>query len=281
MKRFKLYLLVIIAFVGVNSCTQQIDTTEKLFREISHQYNGKWFKQIKFKQTTNFYRSDTVYKSERWAEEYVFPGQLIIKVNDNSKQDHGFLYRNDSVYVFENNQISYSHKITHDLLILSMDIYNMSSEDALARFAELYYDISKYETRMHNGRKIYVVGAENGDTISNQVWYDAEYLYMLKMIKSTSDGYHEVLLNDYININGGAWIEQEVVFKLNGEKYMEEKYFDIRIPDKKRTEINISDFKINLFHPVELLQDLNYSESLIIVIIDNLFLQFVNYERLS
>ncbi|MDD2386219.1 MAG: hypothetical protein PHP52_05495 [Bacteroidales bacterium] len=273
MKRFKLYLMFSIALLGIFSCTQKIDTTEKLFQEIANKYNGKWFKQVKFMQTTNFYRSDTVYKSERWVEEYVFPGQLIIKVNGDFEQDDGFLYRNDSVYIYENNEITDSHKITHDLLILSMDIYNMSANDALERFSELDYDISKYEARTCNGRKVYVVGAENGDTISNQVWYDAEYLYLIKMIKNTSEGYHEVFLNDYININGSAWIEQEVVFKLNGEKYMVEKYFDIRIPDEKRTEINVNDFNIRFFNPLELLPDLIYAETIMF------FLKFLNLSK--
>ncbi|MDD4149412.1 MAG: hypothetical protein PHE33_05230, partial [Bacteroidales bacterium] len=159
MKKFKLYFVFAIALLGISSCTQKIDTTEKLLQEISKRYNEKWFKQIEFLQTTNFYRNDTIYKSERWSEEYVFPNQLIIKVNGSSEQEDGYLYRNDSVYIFENSQLSYAHKVTHDLLILSMDIYNMTAEDALKRFAELDYDISKYETRICDGRKTYIVGA--------------------------------------------------------------------------------------------------------------------------
>ncbi|MDD4150706.1 MAG: hypothetical protein PHE33_11845, partial [Bacteroidales bacterium] len=104
---------------------------------------------------------------------------------------------------------------------------------------------------------------------------------MLKMIKNTPEGYHEVLLNDYININGGAWIEQEVVFKLDSEMYMVEKYFDIRVPDEKRTEINVSDFNEifnKYFIPVELLINMNYRERIKIIIIDSFFQILSNAE---
>jgi hypothetical protein len=247
------------------SCSNNIDSTEKLVTAISERYNGKWFKQIRFMQTTNFYDADTIYKSERWAEEYVYPGQLIIKVNGETDSKSGYLYRNDSVYYLRNNEIMYAHQITHDLVILSMDIYNMKPDEAMLRFSQLDYDLNKFDTRTYNGRKIYVVGAESGDTLSNQVWFDAEHLYFVKMIKNSEEGYHEVVFNDYINVNGSAWIEQEIIFKLDGKVYMIEKYFDISIPDEKKTEIKVSDFKnfnIRLLNPVELLPDINYFNNL-------------------
>lgn len=255
------------------SCSNKIDSTEKLVDAISERYNGKWFKQIRFMQTTNFYDADTIYKSERWAEEYVYPGQLIIKVNGETDSKSGYLYRNDSVYYLRNNEIMYAHQITHDLVILSMDIYNMEPDDAMLRFSQLDYDLSKFDTRTYNGRKVYVVGAEKSDTLSNQVWFDAEHLYFVKMIKNSEEGYHEVVFNDYINVNGSAWIEQEIIFKLNGKVYMIEKYFDISIPDEKKTEIKVSDFKnfnIRLFNPVELLPEINYFNNLRFFIMFNI-----------
>lgn len=265
MRKFIIILFVFGVLFSFFSCSNKIDSTEKLVNAISERYNGKWFKQIRFMQTTNFYDADTIYKSERWAEEYVYPGQLIIKVNGETDSKSGYLYRNDSVYYLRNNEIMYAHQITHDLVILSMDIYNMEPDDAMLRFSQLDYDLSKFDTRTYNGRKVYVVGAENGDTLSNQVWFDAEHLYFVKMIKNSEEGYHEVVFNDYINVNGSAWIEQEIIFKLNGKVYMIEKYFDISIPDEKKTEIKVSDFKnfnIRLFNPVELLPDLNYFNNL-------------------
>ncbi|PLX06239.1 MAG: hypothetical protein C0596_17330 [Marinilabiliales bacterium] len=239
----------------MQSCNKKVDSTKALLEEIENKYEGKWFKHVKFLQTTNFYKNDSIYKAERWAEEYVYPGQLIIKV-DSDTSNNGYLYRRDSVYIFEKNQLIYKDQVFHDLIILSMDIYNMTAEESYKRFSELDYDLDKFDTREYNGRKVYVVGAEKGDTTSNQVWFDAEHLYFVKMIKSNEHGRQEVVFNDYININGSAWIEQEVVFYLDGKKYMEEKYYNIQIPDVERDKLEINDFKgfnISLINPIEII----------------------------
>lgn len=209
---------------------------------ISMKYNGKWFRQIKFSQTTSFYEDDTVYKTERWIEEYIYPSQLIIKVNHENSLD-GQLYRNDSMYVFKDNKIEYQAKATHDLLILSMDIYNMTKDEIMTRLSGLEYDVSKFHETTYNNRKIYVIGAEKGDSTSNQLWYDAENLYFIKMTKNTKKGLQEVIFSDYIYIEGQGWIEQEIVFKINGKTYLKEKYYNIQIPTETKKEINVNDFK--------------------------------------
>jgi len=213
---------------------------------ISERYYGKWFKQVKFSQTTTFYRNDSIIKTERWIEEYKFPSQLVIKVNHENSSD-GHLYRNDSVYIFENNELRYKDKATHDLLILSMDIYNMTKENIMERLNGLDYDLSKFHEDTYSDRKIYVIGADKGDYKSNQLWFDAQNLYLIKMTKNTEAGLQEIYLNNYMNIDGQGWIEQEVVFVINGKTSIIEKYYNIEIPQESVPEINVDDFgKFNL-----------------------------------
>lgn len=258
MKKVLPIIIIITVLFTFFSCSKKIDSTEKLLDAISDQYNGKWFKQVKFSQTTNFYRHDSIVKSERWIEEYVYPNQLIIKVNHENSRD-GYLYRNDSMYIFEDNEVMFKDKAVHDLVILSMDIYNMTSEESMNRFSSLEYDLSKFHTSKFEDKDIYVVGADKGDTTSNQVWFDKEHLYFIKMVKNTENGLQEVYFRDYINLNGKGWIEQEVVFYIDGKKYMVEKYYNITIPEEKKTKIQVSDFngfKIkSLINPIDVVID--------------------------
>jgi hypothetical protein len=242
MKKYLILLFSGLIILGMQSCIHNIDSTESLMKEIANRYNGKWFKQVKFSQTTTFYNNDTVVKTERWIEEYRFPSQLIIKVNHENSAD-GQLYRNDSVYVFENNKVVYNKPITHDVVIMSMDIYNMEPDDIMKRLEELPYNLNKFREDEFEGRKIYVIGAEEGDTTTNQVWFDAEHLYFVKMIKNTPNGLQEIILGDYINFEGQGWIEQEVIFKLDGMVYLKEKYYNISIPVEAKPEIQVSDFR--------------------------------------
>ncbi|MDD3740083.1 MAG: hypothetical protein PHH30_02475 [Bacteroidales bacterium] len=242
MKKTVYIFLCAFIFLIASSCSNKINTTELLMEAISEKYYGKWFKQIKFSQTTNFYKNDSIVKTERWIEEYNFPSQLIIKVNHENSSD-GHLYRNDSVYIFENNEIKYQSKATHDLVILSMDIYNMKKDEIMQRLSGLDYDLSKFHEDTYNSRKIYVVGADKGDYKSNQLWFDAENLCFIKLTKNTDIGLQEIFLNNYISIDGQGFIEQEVVFIINGEVQIVEKYYNIEIPQETSNEINVSDFR--------------------------------------
>lgn len=244
-KSFKSYLFLLISgllILGFASCTHKIDSTESMIKEIVNRYNGKWFKQIKFSHTTSFYENDSVTRTESWIEEYNYPSQLIIKTNAENSSD-GQLYRNDSIYIFEDNVITLKKKMTHDLVILSLDIYSMPLDEIMNRFESLDYDISKFRVDTYNGRKVYVIGADKGDNNINQIWYDAENLLLIKMIKNTPNGLHEISLNNYINIDGQGWIEQEMVVKINSKLFLTEKYYNIQIPEGSKSDIKVSDFR--------------------------------------
>lgn len=276
MKKIVFIIFCGLIFLIASSCAHKINTTEQLMEAISEKYYGKWFKQIKFSQTTNFYKNNnSIVKTERWIEEYKFPSQLIIKVNHENSSD-GHLYRNDSVYIFENNEIKYQNKATHDLVILSMDIYNMKKDEIMQRLGELDYDLSKFHEDTYNNRKIYIIGADKGDYKSNQLWFDAENLCFIKLTKNTEAGLQEIYLNDYISVDGQGWIEQEVVFVINGETYIIEKYYNIEIPQESMNEINVSDFRnfnIRFNNTLQYLINFEYFNNrrgLLILVSDNL-----------
>jgi hypothetical protein len=228
-----LMLLSFGLFLGsVSSCCNKnkINSTEALMKEISSRYYGKWFTQIKFSQTADYYENDTLVKSEINDEEYRYPSNLLIYLTPGDTTNR-YICRNDSVLIYENNELISAKHITHDAVILGMDIFNMTYEDIMKRWGDLPYDIDKFHESVYNGRKIYVIGAVKGDTLSNQVWFDAEHLYLVKMIKNRENGLQEVTLLNYIQLENKGWIEQEMEFKRNGKIYMKEKYFNITVPD--------------------------------------------------
>jgi hypothetical protein len=212
------------------SCGNKINSTETLMKELSARYYGKWFTQLKWSQTADSYENDSVVKSEIWDEEYRFPSNLVIYMTPGDTSNR-YVCRNDSVFIYKNDTLTIAKKTTHDVIILSMDIFNMTYGDIMKRWGDLTYDPGKFYEGDYNGRKIYVIGADKGDTSSNQVWFDAEHLYFIKMIKNTEDGLKEETLSDYIRLENKGWIEREVEFKLNGKVYMKEKYFNITVPD--------------------------------------------------
>jgi hypothetical protein len=219
-----------VFMMSVSSCGCKIDSTESLMKEISSRYYGKWFTHVKFSQTADSYENDSLVKSEIWDEEYHYPANLVIYYTPGDTFNR-CVYKNDSELIYENNVlITQEDKATHDLIILSMDIYNMTFPEIMNRLGDLQYDISKFYETTYNGRKVYVMGADKGDTLSYQAWFDAEHLYLIKIIKPVENGVRKAELLNYIQLEKG-WIEQEILFKQNGKVYMHEKYFDIRVCD--------------------------------------------------
>jgi hypothetical protein len=227
LKTSLILMALVIFMMSVSSCGSKIDSTESLMKEISSRYYGKWFMHVKFSQTCDTYENDSLVKSEIWDEEYHFPANLIIYMTPGDTSNR-YICRNDSVLIYENDTLTHEEKATHDAIILSMDIYNMTFEEIMNRLDDLKYDISKFHETTCDGRKVYVMGADKGDTSTYQAWFDAEHLYLIKLIKPIEEGVREVELLNYIQLEKG-WMGQEVLFKRNGKVYMHEKYFDISI----------------------------------------------------
>lgn len=245
MKRL-LILFLILPFLF--SCKQAPNDTQSFVNKLSDQWNNVWFDNISFVQTVQFIENGLVTKTQRWFEDYEYPGNLLIRINYKDSAE-GYFYTNDSVYKFEDNKIIHSKEQKHDLLFFSKDIYNTPKNDIINRMQDLGYDTTKFYKWKWKDRKVYIIGAEKGDNISNQVWYDAEHFYLHKIIKNTPSGIMEVVFDDYMKMSGRGWIEQEITFLIDGEIFMKEKYYDIKIKDSKfegLPESRASEFFVNI-----------------------------------
>jgi hypothetical protein len=227
-RKFTAMLAVVLFAVCTESCMHQIDSTEALMKAIESRYNGNWFKQVKFSETADSYENDSLVKSETWDEEYQFPSGLLIYLTPGDTSNR-YIARNDSIIIYENSVLTSAQKVTHDVIILSMDIYNMKCDEIMKRWGDLTYNISKFHETVHNGKRYYVIGADKGDTVSNQIWFETERLLFFKMRKHTEQGFRETYCLNYIQLpDNQGWIEQEVEFILNGKVFMREKYFNIK-----------------------------------------------------
>ena len=232
--------------LATNSCLSEIDSTEDLISAIEKKYNGKGVDHVKFCRTARYYDNDNnnFVRSEKWISEYKYPGQLLIKIN-HEDSPNGYLYKHDSVYVFENNKVIDVREHKYELLFYGLDIYNMTKKEFISSLNDLGFDMSRFHIKEHDGRKSYVIGAKDGDLASNQIWFNTKNLLVHKVIKNTEDGILETTYNNYINIRGNNWINQNITFKFNDEIYFTGYCYDINIPDKQRKEILVSDFMNN------------------------------------
>jgi hypothetical protein len=194
---------------------------EELIAMMRERYVGKWYRTLTFTQKTTLPGG----RVETWYEALELPGRLRIDV---APLDSGktLLFRNDSLYVFEQKKLRESHVFVHPLMVLGFDVYQAPAAETVRKLKDLKFDLAKLHQTTWKGRPTYVVGAEVGDTTSPQFWIDAERLYFVRSLepsKKDSTVTNETIFDKYIPLDGG-WVELEVLFLANGKKQVKEEY---------------------------------------------------------
>ena len=194
---------------------------EELVTQMRERYIGKWYRTLTFIQKTTLPDG----KIETWYEALDLPGKLRIDI---APLDSGktLLFRNDSLYVFEQKKLKASQPLVHPLMVLGFDVYQAPVSETVRKLKGLNFDLSKLHQTTWRGRPTYVVGAASGDTISPQFWIDAERLYFVRSLepsKKDSTVMNETIFDKYIPL-GGGWLEMEVLFLANGKQQVKEEY---------------------------------------------------------
>jgi len=196
---------------------------KELVSMMRERYAGKWYKTLTFVQKTTLPDG----KVETWYEALELPGKLRIDI---APLDSGktLIFRNDSLYVFEQKKLKASQPLVHPLMVLGFDVYQAPVSETVQKLQALKFDLSKLHQTSWRGRPTYVVGAAAGDTTSPQFWIDADRLYFVRSLepsKQDSSVTSETIFDKYIPL-GGGWLEMEVLFLAGGKEKVKEEYSD-------------------------------------------------------
>jgi outer membrane lipoprotein-sorting protein len=224
-----LFCLLLMLVPATQASKKKITTSEELVQAMQKKYAKSWYKTATFVQKTTNYDKDGKAKVETWYEALSVPGHLRIDITP-VKDGNGILFTEGKVYSFKEGKVEDSRPFVHPLLVLGFDIYTMPQQEALDTLKKLKFDLSILREDTWQGRKVYVVGAKEGDMRSPQFWIDQERLYFVRMIRPAGkDGVNtsETQFNKYQRL-GGGWMAPEVIFMVNGKTVTTEEYSDLR-----------------------------------------------------
>jgi hypothetical protein len=204
-------------------------TGEDLIRLMHERYVGRWYKTITFEQTTSFPDRP----AETWYEAGTIPGKLRIDVAPTDSMK-AFMFVGDSSVVFRGGQRAGGRKDRNLLMTLGFDVYGQPPATTIEQIKEAI-DLSKLHEDRWNGTKVWVVGAEKGDTTTSQFWIDQKRLLFIRLIEvrknskepEASPNLLDVTFENYQPL-GKGWVAPRVVIKLNGKEVQREEYRDIR-----------------------------------------------------
>lgn len=231
-------LMLMVSLTGERG----IQNGEELVEAMHKKYKGKWYQTLTFEQQTLRYdTAGKVTSEELWYEAMQMPDKLTIKIN-NFDSGNGMMMRNDSLYQFSGGSIAGTRPMLHPLLILGFSIYNQPVEKTMKDLKALGVDFDKFHKKVYQGKKVYVVGADEGDENSTQFWIEKDRLLFVRLIQNFGEGRsQDIRFNKYQPLDK-AWIAPEVLFYGNGKLRLKEVYSNIRTP-----ELGIEVFNPNFF----------------------------------
>ncbi len=212
---------------------------EELVRQMHARYAGKWYHNLTFVQTTSFPDKP----AETWYEAGAIPGKLRIDIAPLDSMN-AFMYVGDSAILFKGGKRVAAREDRNLLMTLGFDVYGQPPETTVEQLKAQSMDLSKIREDTWHGTKVWVVGAEKGDTTSNQFWIEQKRLLFVRLIetpKSTKNPSDPPNLLDITFENyqplAKAWVAPRCVIKVNGKEVQREEYRDIRADVKLQPDL--------------------------------------------
>jgi len=212
---------------------------EELIRQMHARYAGKWYHNLTFVQTTTFPDKP----AQTWYEAGTIPGKLRIDIAPLDSMN-AFMFVGDSAIVFQGGKRAAAHEDRNLLMTLGFDVYGQAPETTIEQLKAQSMDLSKIREDNWNGMKVWVVGADKGDTATNQFWIEQKRLLFVRLIEShpsqkNRSGPPNLLDITFENYQplAKAWIAPRCVIKVNGKEVQREDYRDIRADVKLQSDL--------------------------------------------
>jgi hypothetical protein len=220
-----------------NNEQNKVENGEDLIRLMYSTYSLDWYKHLTFKQNMFRYRGDSLIRNEIWLVAYNAPNKLHIRYKD-FDSGRGWLIVNDTLYSYNHNKLIGQRHRLHELMLLGYDAYIVSPEVVIPKIKEIGFNMDKMEITTIKGKEVYQVGDGNKMCF----WVCKDNLLFYGIRKSDDSGVRETFYENYKQFYGKP-VATEIQYFENGNMYLYEKYFEIRLPSSLPEDF----FNPNLF----------------------------------
>jgi hypothetical protein len=208
-----------------------IRSSTDLIHEMHDRYAGKWYRTLKFEQSNTFVTQTGGEQKSRWLQHLSVPGRLRIDFLPLSTRS-GLLILNNRVTTFDNGRRIDSRRSIQPILTLTGDVYAIPSEITLRRLDSLGVRLGKFHEERWDRKRVYVIGADEGDLESTQVWIDADRLVLVRFIQRDRRGDRSIItdtrIGRYREIDGYL-VASEFTSYRDGKVFFREQYENVRV----------------------------------------------------
>lgn len=199
-----------------------------IIQRMYYHYGGQWYRTFSFNQTTDIWRADTLHIQQTWYEFIRFPDRFRM---DFGSVDSGnaAIFRGDSCYRFHDGRLrSVTINNNEGLIFLLGGMYFYPLPRTMQILSDsLHFDLARMHEDSYEHRPVYVIGADKGDTLTNQLWVDQEKLFVVRIIRSRIGSRMDARFEGY-KAFGMGWSPTKCIFYINGRLAQIETYHDCR-----------------------------------------------------
>lgn len=194
-------------------------------------YAGKWFTTLSFAQnTTNISASGREIKGV-WNEYLAVPGRLRIDYLPLASRS-GILYAGGRIHAFTDGKAQAPQRGWNALQVLIADVYGQPVDTTAFQLDSLGFDLATIHQAPWQGKPMWIVGANAGDTTTSQFWIDRDSLLVRRVIQRDARAARPVVTDirfyRYQDV-GGYPVSFDVHFHRDGRLYFKEEYFDVQV----------------------------------------------------
>ncbi|HXI21048.1 MAG TPA: hypothetical protein VNH46_08190, partial [Gemmatimonadales bacterium] len=191
-------------------------------------YEGKWYRNLTFVQTTTINRAGAAPTEQTWYETMAAPGLLRIDIAD-PDSGNGAIYTRDSLFAVRGGTVVRRLGGGNPFLPLIMGVYVQPPEETVTELEAYHYDLSKVMVEGSGASAVWVVGTTTpGDTVTPQFRVEPGRLVVTRIIAEVAPNVvMDADLGGYVAV-GPAWLATTVKIGLPGGRSQEETYRDWR-----------------------------------------------------
>lgn len=216
--------------------TVSFKTGKDVLGYLHQKYRNGPCKAYTFSQKNTHYRNDSIVGTSEWHEAVEFPDKFRIDFGDKAN-GNCIIFRNDSSYRYKNFELRGKKHDANVLLLLLGGMYYRELPDVMARLQKEGYNTAVLSKQKWNKQKVYVIGAEAGDIVSNQIWVSKKTWRVVRIMERLEDGNMMDMTFDSHQAHCKGYVETKVTFKRNGKTEQVEEYYNIQSLEKFQEDV--------------------------------------------
>ncbi len=216
--------------IETDSHELSFNTGKDLLNYLNEKYKSAPCKAYTFSQKNKHYRNDSVVRTSEWHEAIEFPDKFRIDFGDKTSGNF-VIFKNDSSYRYKQSKLVKTAYNPNTLLLLLGGMYYREQDDITRRLEKEHYNTTVISHQKWNKQKVYIIGAQPGDTTSNQIWVSKKNWRVIRIIEKMDDGHMMDMTFDEYQKHCNGYVETKVTFKSDGKIEQVEEYYDIKAVD--------------------------------------------------